>query len=342
MLRIVSHIENLLLSHDCVIVPGIGGFVTHYEEAFFSEDGNEIYPPYCSVSFNSQLSDKEDKYGVLAQSYMTAYDINYPRALALVNGDVAEMRELLRKNMELQIGTIGTLQLTLNYSLLFTPSNECGIFARELYGLVQTAVATAPNAKPAPEAEDSVAPASLNAGTVQENETETPQVRLIERNAEDTHYIIRVSKKAVRYTATTIAAALLYLVFTIAPAVSSQNESNVQEAAIINVPKAKKVNRPAAVAHKTSNNNGNTAGAQQESEKEAYTLVLASAVSKKGAQSLIDELNEDGFSEARVVESGSMTRVVYSSYPTNEAAHEAQKELRQQHERFKSAWVMRK
>ena len=45
MNRIISHIENLLLSHDCVIVPGIGGFITHFEEAFFSEDGREIYPP---------------------------------------------------------------------------------------------------------------------------------------------------------------------------------------------------------------------------------------------------------------------------------------------------------
>ena len=40
MNRIISHIENLLLCHDCVIVPRIGAFITHFEEACFSDAGN--------------------------------------------------------------------------------------------------------------------------------------------------------------------------------------------------------------------------------------------------------------------------------------------------------------
>ena len=342
MLRIVSHIENLLLGHDCVIVPGIGGFVTHYEEASFSEDGTEIYPPYCSVSFNSQLSDKEDKYGMLAQSYMTAYDINYPRALALVSDDVAALREQLRKNMELQIGTIGTLQLTLNYSLLFTPSEECGIFAKEFYGLVQTAVATDIKIKSDSKAKAVIASAPAEVAQTHQDEVKKPKMHIIERNAENTHYIIRVSKKAVRYTTTTIAAALLYFVFTIAPSINPMRDSNVQEAAIINMPKAKKAKTTAVVSKKTKSDAIEPVAVQQENEQTAYTLVLASAVSKKGAQSLIDELNNDGFTDAQIIVNGKMTRVIYSSYPTNEAAHEAVKQLRPKHERFQSAWVMRK
>lgn len=73
MIQIESHIEKLLLSHDCVIVPGIGGFVTRFEGSYV--DGDEICPPYRSVSFNSQLKDND---GLLAQSYMAAYDTSYP------------------------------------------------------------------------------------------------------------------------------------------------------------------------------------------------------------------------------------------------------------------------
>lgn len=349
MLRIVSHIENLLLSHDCVIVPSIGGFVTHYEEASFSEDGKEIYPPYCSVSFNSQLSDKEDKYGMLTQSYMTAYDINYPRALALVSEDIADMREQLRKNMELQIGTIGTLQLTLNYSLLFTPSAECGIFAKELYGLVQAAVKAVDSSKLAMRADNAVPAKPQTAEILPLKKEETTAESSVKRDNSDTHYIIRVSKNAVRYTATTIAAALLYFVFAIAPSVDSLTEVEIQEAAIINVPKPKKAKPAAPVTTKADDNAADDGSIDSKpcdeasrDNDEAYTLVVASAVSQKGAQALVEELIQDGFADAQIMTDNGMTRVIYSCYPTNEAANEAAKQMRQQHKRFQSVWVMRK
>ena len=71
-----------------------------------------------------------------------------------------------------------------------------------------------------------------------------------------------------------------------------------------------------------------------------YTLVLASAVSKKGAQHMVDELKEDGFAQAKVMDDNGMTRVIYSAYPTEDDAYRAAKTLRQQHKDFHSAWVM--
>ena len=353
MLRIISHIENLLLSHDCVIVPGIGGFVTHFEEAFFSEDGREIFPPYCSVSFNAHLSDKEDKYGLLTQSYMTAYDINYPKALSLVNEDVAAMREQLRKNMELQISTIGTLQLTLNYSLLFTPSQECGVFAKELYGLVQAKIGQKnPTLIPSKEENTpsnpplrkcSVSDSALEETPTREKvlpherkaeETAASSKPIIERDIDGTHYIIRVSKSAVRYALTTVAAALLYFVFTITPSVSPMTDSNVQQAGIVKLEK-----RSSSALNTTSSPSPMENTLAPESAK-PYTLVLASAVSKKGAQHMVDELKEDGFAQAKVMDDNGMTRVIYSAYPSEDDAYRAAKTLRQQHKDFHSAWVM--
>ena len=334
MNRIISHIENLLLSHDCVIVPGIGGFITHFEEAFFSEDGSEIYPPYCSVSFNAHLSDKEDKYGMLTQSYMTAYDINYPKALALVNDDVTEMRELLRNNMELQIGTIGTLQLTLNYSLMFTPSEECGLFAKEFYGLVQA---------PLPSESQRREITKLQSSRVEEPK---PAMRIVEQDKDGTHYIIRVSKNAVRYTVTTIAAALLYFIFTIAPNVEPVIDNNVQQAGIIT--KAEKPStlapQPSALSPQPSTLDPRLSTLDSRpstlDSHTSYTLVLASKVTEKGANRLVQELRENGFAEAQVIDDDGMTRVIYSTYPTDNDAYQAAKQLRTQHKSFRSAWVM--
>ena len=334
MNRIISHIENLLLSHDCVIVPGIGGFITHFEEAFFSEDGSEIYPPYCSVSFNAHLSDKEDKYGMLTQSYMTAYDINYPKALALVHEDVAEMRELLRNNMELQIGTIGTLQLTLNYSLLFTPSEECGLFAKQFYGLVQSqvpqqAIPTMVNRQ------SSIVNGQPSAISHQ------PSPRIID--TDNTHYVIRVSKNAVHYTVTTIAAALLYFIFTIAPNVEPVTDPNVQQAGIVTKTTSRPTPVPSLVERggdassadiKLSPSTGEQGGGP------SFTLVLASKVTAKGANLLVQELRDSGFDQAKVIDDDGMTRVIYSTYPTDNDAYQAAKQLRTQHKSFRSAWVM--
>ena len=361
MLRIVSHIENLLLSHDCVIVPGIGGFVTHFEEAFFSQDSSEIFPPYCSVSFNAHLSDKEDRYGVLAQSYMTAYDINYPKALSLVSEDVAEMREMLRKNMELQIGTIGTLQLTLNYSLLFTPSDECGIFAKELYGLVQSEL---PKAKDAGNKSGAGRDTSMGRQSLAKDEGERPaKLRIdgepdtkqgkntspiIGHDKDNTHYIIRISKNAVRYTATAIAAALIYVAFTIAPATEPLLGTGMQEAGIVNVPKRYKTASPLPVKKDNisarPSNGDNAASAPLDDgkmEQYPYTLVLASAVSEKGAKGLVENLKDEGFTEAKVIDDDGMIRVIYSSYPSDDDAYSAIRQLRTQHKSFRSAWVMK-
>lgn len=344
MNRIISHIENLLLSHDCVIVPGIGGFITHFEEAFFSEDGSEIFPPYCSVSFNAHLSDKEDKYGMLTQSYMTAYDINYPKALALVNEDVAEMRELLRNNMELQIGTIGTLQLTLNYSLMFTPSEECGLFAKEFYGLVQATLPSESHSR----SESVSAQLERKRVSTEAIKSQTPNLKSQTTKtvyADNTHYVIRVSKNAVRYTVTTIAAALLYFMFTIAPNVEPVIDNGVRQAGIIT-----KAGKPSNARPSTLDSTPSTLDSKPSapdskpstlSSHGLYTLVLASKVSEKGANRLAQELKESGFGEAQVIDDDGMTRVIYSNYPTDDDAYKAAKELRTQHKSFRSAWVMK-
>ena len=56
MLELVRHIEYLLTEHDCVLVPGLGGFVLQYVPARFSEDRKSIQPPGKQITFNSSLS----------------------------------------------------------------------------------------------------------------------------------------------------------------------------------------------------------------------------------------------------------------------------------------------
>ena len=51
MERIEKYIEKLLLTHDCVILPDLGGFVAHYEPHYQSEEDHSFFPPTRSLSF---------------------------------------------------------------------------------------------------------------------------------------------------------------------------------------------------------------------------------------------------------------------------------------------------
>ena len=78
MIQLQRHIEILLLSHDCVIIPGFGGFIAHHVDARYDADDRLWLPPYRTLGFNPQLTLNDS---LLVQSYVEAYDMSYPDAL---------------------------------------------------------------------------------------------------------------------------------------------------------------------------------------------------------------------------------------------------------------------
>ena len=56
MIELAQHIEVLLLENDCVIVPGLGGFVAHYTPAMRVAEENVFLPPY--YRFQSSTEDE--------------------------------------------------------------------------------------------------------------------------------------------------------------------------------------------------------------------------------------------------------------------------------------------
>ena len=73
-----KHIEVLLLSNDCVIVPGLGGFMTHHIPAQYYTDTQSFLPPLRQLGFNANIQINDS---LLAQSYIETYDISYPEAI---------------------------------------------------------------------------------------------------------------------------------------------------------------------------------------------------------------------------------------------------------------------
>ena len=95
MIELERHIEILLLSNDCVIVPGFGGFMAHHVDARYDEQENLFLPPQRTIGFNPQLTLNDS---LLAQSYIEAYDISYPEALRRIEDEVRELRQHIECN----------------------------------------------------------------------------------------------------------------------------------------------------------------------------------------------------------------------------------------------------
>ena len=88
-----KHLEILLLHHDCVIVPGFGGFIAHHVVAKYDEQDGTFVPPMRILGFNSSLTSINDS--LLAQSYIDTYDISYPEALKIIEDEVSKLKSSL-------------------------------------------------------------------------------------------------------------------------------------------------------------------------------------------------------------------------------------------------------
>ena len=131
MIEINRHIEILLLSNDCVIVPGFGGFMAHHVDARYDGTDNMFLPPLRTVGFNPQLTMNDS---LLVLSYVETYDMSYPEALRRIEEEVAEISQTLENEGKYEVDNVGILSLNEDGNIEFEP-HEAGILTPDFYGL---------------------------------------------------------------------------------------------------------------------------------------------------------------------------------------------------------------
>lgn len=129
--RLTKHLEQALYIQECVLVPGVGAFLRHNAPASMDLSKGLIYPGHCSLSFNTAIQQSD---GYLANRYAMAYGMSYRRATALLEGDVKDLREALKKNGLVQLGVIGRLTQDPRGRISFLPNSDHP-FSISYYGL---------------------------------------------------------------------------------------------------------------------------------------------------------------------------------------------------------------
>lgn len=332
MIGLSKHIECLLLRHNCVIVPGLGGFVTQYVPARYVPEEELFFPPFRSVGFNPRLTLND---GLLVQSYMQAYDTSYPETLRIVENAVAEVRAELQESGSFTFNGIGTLSLDAVGNYDFVPC-EAGVLSPALYGLSSfTAKALE-------------APAEC---AKKEAPRRKRKMRVVKKSEKS--YVLSINKELVNYVAAAVVAIVFYFAWAVPtsgddPAAASKAVMFGCPQAVLSTDKKQPAVVPtdarpdsvtATITTQTAADSTAMARVERGHGEGKYTIVLASSITVKNAENFVTTLKEKGYKEAEVYTKGRMTRVVYCHFPTESAAYACLDTLRA-HPDFSDAWVM--
>jgi hypothetical protein len=128
---ITPFIRELLFGHDCVIVPGFGGFIGNYMPAQIDKNSGTFFPPSRQISFNRNLSHND---GLLIGKISESLKINYRDARDLTGEYVDNLRRKIEKGEKVTFYKIGSFFHDHEGNLQFDPDPSANYYPGS-YGL---------------------------------------------------------------------------------------------------------------------------------------------------------------------------------------------------------------
>lgn len=361
MIELAQHIEALLLENDCVIVPGLGGFVAHYAPATRVKEENIFLPPTRIIGFNPQLKMND---GLLVQSYMSVYGTNFSDATKMVERKASELIETLHEDGRADLPNVGEVRFTIHNTFDFVPYDN-KLTTPYLYGL------------DAFEMQELSALAKLK----EENVTSIP----VTLNKGKRTYAIRFNRAYLANAAAVVAAIVLSFFFStpientevieenyaqllpnelfgkiekqslaITPIIIKQHTPARKAAGKQTATSSKKVVTPVVarevkvgkatatpVEVKTTPQPKVEVVPPVSTPKRPYHIIIASVGTEKDAEAMAAQLIDKGFSGAKAIIGDGKMRVSIESCGTEVEAYQALARIRK-NETYQNAWVLKK
>jgi len=111
-------IRELLFGHECVIIPGFGGFIGNFSPARIDSSTGTFYPPVRKISFNKNL-DYND--GLLISKISRIRVLNYGDSRRIVEEFVKDLNNRLARGEKVIFDHIGNFVLNHEKSIQFEP-----------------------------------------------------------------------------------------------------------------------------------------------------------------------------------------------------------------------------
>ena len=101
MISMIEHIEYLMLSNDCVVVPGFGAFIAQYTSSNNCAQNSTFTSPKRSISFNASIN-HNDGLSIAKKAL-----IPYAEALKQIEKSTTICRQALSDGSEVPFGRLG-------------------------------------------------------------------------------------------------------------------------------------------------------------------------------------------------------------------------------------------
>lgn len=347
MTELERHIAKLLLDNDCVIVPGFGGFMAHHIAASYDEKNHIFLPPTRTVGFNPRLTMNDS---VLAQDYVSCYDLSYPEALKRIESEVDEFRQMiLGEDGGYELCGIGRLYALENGEYDFIP-NDTGITTPATYGFQAFELDTLPATESAPESTPAASAADIRktepspfAAYSPITEAAPSPAHNEEEKAEQPTLSLNIPVKMLRHMAA--ACIVLFVMLSIPSRLGDASTGTTSQSAIDAkwlyeiMPKEMTSGKPESLVASEEAAQAKADGQADESDTlPYYTIVLASRVSLKNAQHYVDKLHQQGMAEASVCRHNGFTKVIYRKFASRAEANSALSQLKADSS-FADSWI---
>ena len=320
MNEIALHIDFLLHTHDCIIVPGLGGFVVNMTEV----ERNGLWgldAPATELIFNSKLTYND---GLLAESLMKTNNVSYEVAIKEIESASEELRSRLMKAEEVVWTNLGTFKTNKENSLIFQPNKA--YIRPQFYGLSNSRLK----------------PASLVSSQTSDNENTIPL------------------KSVMRYVSTAVAVAMLFFLIVVSynnsgqnsqhaeivskPLIFSKNQSKSPAATKATQPSVAATSNPittevAVPATEVEEDNVIT---QSHSSSVNYYIVVGVYEVRDVAEKTLSTLKSKGFHSASMIERPRRLDVYSASFSDEKEAQTFLNKFQTENSRYHDAWILKR
>lgn len=130
-MKIARYIGDLLYDYECVVIPGLGGFLTNDKPASIQPNTHHFRPPYKQVMFNAYLKTND---GLLVNYIAREENISYQEAKAQVDKFVYLCDNALKSGKRINFHRVGYLYLNKNEKIIFEQDSSINYNA-DAFGL---------------------------------------------------------------------------------------------------------------------------------------------------------------------------------------------------------------
>lgn len=131
MVSVEQLIGNLLLRHNCVIIPSFGGFVAKRASARIDFEKGTMQPPSKSILFNRQLLNND---GLLINEFSRENEVSYGEATEELARVLQHWNATLHSGGRIEIERVGNLFFDEERNICFEQDRFCNLLL-ESFGL---------------------------------------------------------------------------------------------------------------------------------------------------------------------------------------------------------------